>query len=218
MRLNVVCTECDQAHRVRDEYGGRRMKCRGCGMVLEIPAPLVDEFQDDDFEDVDDFSPSLPKPRSKFRKAKKRKKKRQPQRQTAAEPMFVNRLQLTVLVLIVVLATRYLGFFRGAFLFSKMHALFALFSAVAYVAIIIGGIGIFQKKTYGASLVEKGAWGMIAITILGLIAVGLEHGTRLNLLFLLVRSMIFSTAMALVLPGALIYCVRQPDWDKPEEI
>ena len=50
MPITVICDECSESHRVRDDSVGKQFKCKGCGKRLTInaPAPQADDFADFD--------------------------------------------------------------------------------------------------------------------------------------------------------------------------
>lgn len=66
MPITVTCDECSEIHRVRDDAGGKRLKCKGCGKSLKVeaPAPPEDDFPefDDDEQDGDEAELSRLKP------------------------------------------------------------------------------------------------------------------------------------------------------------
>lgn len=39
MAINFACEQCGKQMQAKEEFGGRRMRCPGCGTVLTIPAP-----------------------------------------------------------------------------------------------------------------------------------------------------------------------------------
>lgn len=56
MPINVICDECSESHRVREDAVGKRFKCKGCGKGLTIDAPRKKRVASDeeDYEDYDD--------------------------------------------------------------------------------------------------------------------------------------------------------------------
>lgn len=64
MPIETACPACDTAYRLKDEYGGRRVKCPKCGEPMAVPAaPPAARFEvveeDDDRAD-DGFPADLP--------------------------------------------------------------------------------------------------------------------------------------------------------------
>ncbi|MEI8383073.1 MAG: hypothetical protein WCJ09_23340 [Planctomycetota bacterium] len=68
MPITVICDECSESHRVREDAVGKRFKCKGCGKGLTIDAPrkkraasdeedYEDYDEDDETEDYDDAEP-----------------------------------------------------------------------------------------------------------------------------------------------------------------
>ncbi len=68
MPITVICDECSESHRVREDAAGKRFKCKGCGKGLTIEAPrkkraasdeedYEDYDEDDEDEDYDDAEP-----------------------------------------------------------------------------------------------------------------------------------------------------------------
>lgn len=51
MPIIVMCDECSESHRVKDDAVGKTFKCKGCGKSLKIKAPAPPE---DDFGSIDD--------------------------------------------------------------------------------------------------------------------------------------------------------------------
>lgn len=53
MTISVSCDECFQEYRLNDTLAGKKVKCKECGAVIQVPAADVDdvEFLDDDLED-----------------------------------------------------------------------------------------------------------------------------------------------------------------------
>ena len=178
MSLHMVCPECEHSHRVREEFAGRKVRCKGCGTALRVPAPIEDDFEVDDFTEPgseddlaeDDYGVPVSRP-ARRRKSRKRKRSTEP----ATKPQtFVNRKQMAVLVMILVMASRY-GFvpslwpilsIRSLGVMRLVSTLATLASLLAYVALIIGGIGIFQRESYGAPLTEKAAWAKLVTVVI----------------------------------------------------
>ncbi len=229
MALNLVCPECDHAHRVRDEFAGRQVRCKGCGIALNVPAAVEDDFEVDDFSEPgsDDFrnedygdSVSLP---GRRRKSRKRKRQSEP---SSKPQTFVNRKQLAVLVMILVMASRY-GFvpsiwsifsFRNLGLTRVIAMLASVASLLAYVALIIGGIGIFQREQYGAPLAEKAAWVKLTTVAIGLITSIIFAVQHDSAIYAIARMTSASAVLGIGIPIAIIYLIRHPDWDTPEQM
>lgn len=90
MALTVTCDECSKSYRVPDNAVGKRIKCKGCGNLLKIEAPLDDleDYEEDEESESDsadgdddlfDFRKRTPKrqstggPRKKSTKRKSKK-------------------------------------------------------------------------------------------------------------------------------------------------
>jgi hypothetical protein len=83
MSIPVNCA-CGKALNVKDELGGKKIKCPACAAVLAVPAPAEEIVEDFDYEDE---APAKPAPRAKaapkaeekspfaFDERKKKKKK-----------------------------------------------------------------------------------------------------------------------------------------------
>lgn len=41
--IKFDCSSCAQSYRVKDEYAGKRVKCKACGTVNTIPSAPQDE-------------------------------------------------------------------------------------------------------------------------------------------------------------------------------
>ena len=220
MPIEFACDECDKQYRVRDDLAGRKIRCKECGTGLQIPSdeePLFDEIDEDEL--ISDAMPARRKPK---------KKKRKPSQQSGIQTnvTFVNKLQLTALVLIAVMVFQAFGslyfaaaLFAGAFggIGHAFIAIGAIASFLAKVALLIGGIGILQKEAYGAPLAEKGAWALIVIALISIPGAMLTMSKfeSATLAPYITRSII-SAILSMALPGALIYCIRHPDWDVPD--
>ena len=83
MPIPAVCDECFAEYKVKDEFAGRRMKCKQCGSLIAIPKPArrqaaeVDEWEVvDSDEEPADLPPvpsrkkSTPAPKAKKRSAR----------------------------------------------------------------------------------------------------------------------------------------------------
>ena len=67
MPITIICDECSESHRVREDAVGKRFKCKGCGKGLMIEAPRkkqaasaeedYEDYDDDEVEDYDDAEP-----------------------------------------------------------------------------------------------------------------------------------------------------------------
>jgi len=55
MALTVTCDECSKSYRVPDNAVGKRIKCKGCGNLLKIEAPLDDleDYEEDEESESD---------------------------------------------------------------------------------------------------------------------------------------------------------------------
>lgn len=221
--IEFACDDCGKQYRVRDDLVGRKIRCKECGAPLLVqgddPEVLFDEIDEDEL-----ISASMPARR------RKKSKKRSPQTGASGGKgvTFVNNLQLTALVLIAVMAIRGFG---GVFLaagmlggglwsdgvFSFLLAMTGIATFLAQVAIVIGGIGIFQREDYGAPLAEKGAWVLIAISLLALPGAFLTMGKLESLgIPAIIMQTVVSAVFSMAIPAALIYCLRHRDWDVPD--
>lgn len=85
MAIEFECDRCGQDLKVPDDWGGRRVRCKGCNRVLTVPDPLVTQLdssfdfealhQDQDAEEeqlVTEFSP-IPRASRRSREAKEDK-------------------------------------------------------------------------------------------------------------------------------------------------
>ena len=56
MPITIICDECSESHRVREDAVGKRFKCKGCGKGLMIEAPRKKQAAsaEEDYEDYDD--------------------------------------------------------------------------------------------------------------------------------------------------------------------
>ena len=56
MPITIICDECSESHRVREDAVGKRFKCKGCGKGLMIEAPTKKRVAsaEEDYEDYDD--------------------------------------------------------------------------------------------------------------------------------------------------------------------
>lgn len=67
MTIDFHCPECQRSYRVKDEFAGRKLRCKQCQSAIEVPD--IDPWEiDDDFEEYDD---PVPKKRKKRRKRKR---------------------------------------------------------------------------------------------------------------------------------------------------
>lgn len=78
MAIKVKCPECKKSLAVRDEFAGRRVRCKSCEAVLSVPMPKDDTDDPfDDLGDINDFAggDELPPKRSRNRSTKKTKRR-----------------------------------------------------------------------------------------------------------------------------------------------
>jgi len=54
MPISLLCGACDAALTAPDAAAGKRVKCRKCGAILEVPLPEPDANSDPDFEVVEE--------------------------------------------------------------------------------------------------------------------------------------------------------------------
>lgn len=52
MTITVNCPKCAKDHRLRDDLAGQRVKCQGCGSVLQIPSPASTDAADEFFKSL----------------------------------------------------------------------------------------------------------------------------------------------------------------------
>ena len=52
MTITVNCPKCAKAYRLRDDLAGQRVKCQGCGSVLQIPSSPSTDAADDFFRSL----------------------------------------------------------------------------------------------------------------------------------------------------------------------
>lgn len=228
MPLNVVCPDCGYAHRVKDQYAGRRIKCKGCDSVLQVPDALDEGFAVDDEFSEDGFRQSeteedygIPASVLKRRKTRKRRSNRV---EPVSQPMFVNRLQLAVLVMVLIMATRYgitsfwpvVPFGTGGFL-QVISILSGVASLLAYIAMIIGGIGIFQRDPRGAPLTQVAAWVKLAIAVIGMATGAIAAVQSEVLARIIIARLSTSAVFGVGIPIGIIFCIRHPSWDTPDE-
>lgn len=236
MPLNLVCPECGQAHRVKDKYAGHNVRCKGCGISLQVPAPLEADFEVDEEEPLEDWGTEKEPaadaeddygiPAAELRpRRRKKKKKRRGKGQAAKPQLFVNRMQLAVLVIILVMASRF-GFvpiwpifsLRDFGLIQGLTLLVTIASLLAYVAMIVGGIGIFQREAYGAPLVEKAAWAKLILAGIGMISGVASAAQSTALLMGILRVAGPAVIFGFGFPIAIIWLIRHPEWDTPEKM
>lgn len=53
MAITVVCPECGNSHKVKDEAAGKKLRCKGCEKVISIPKPAADS-EADPWESLDE--------------------------------------------------------------------------------------------------------------------------------------------------------------------
>ncbi len=78
MSINVTCDECFFDYTVKDQFAGKRIKCKECGAAIRIPA--VDQFEEDD-DFLEDRPPRREKPQKQHKaivKSRKKKPARKP--------------------------------------------------------------------------------------------------------------------------------------------
>jgi predicted Zn finger-like uncharacterized protein len=46
MSIEVICPECDTAHKVKDDAAGKKLRCKSCQKVISIPAAAADADAD----------------------------------------------------------------------------------------------------------------------------------------------------------------------------
>jgi len=93
-----------------------------------------------------------------------------------------------------------------------------LASLLAYVALIIGGIGIFQREQYGAALTEKAAWvklATVAISLITAIIFAVRHDSAM---YAIARMTSASAILRIGIPIAIICLIRHSEWDTPEQM
>lgn len=49
MTISLTCPDCFKDYRVRDEFAGKRVKCKACGSTIHITKPASADSEDDDF-------------------------------------------------------------------------------------------------------------------------------------------------------------------------
>lgn len=85
MPITVICDECSESHRVREDAVGKRFKCKGCGKGLTIDAPRKKraasdeedyEDYDDDDDEIEDYDEAQPVRRRAAGKSKARSSSR----------------------------------------------------------------------------------------------------------------------------------------------
>ena len=56
MPITIICDECSESHRVREDAVGKRFKCKGCGkgLMIETPRKKRAASAEEDYEDYDD--------------------------------------------------------------------------------------------------------------------------------------------------------------------
>lgn len=45
--IEIKCTKCDSLYKVKDEYIGKQVRCKKCGELIHIEAPMVDDIMPD---------------------------------------------------------------------------------------------------------------------------------------------------------------------------
>ena len=54
MSLTVECNACARRYNVADNWAGKRVKCKNCGAVMQVPAPPAESSPgDNDPPDID---------------------------------------------------------------------------------------------------------------------------------------------------------------------
>lgn len=71
MSIDVLCAECFQSYKVRDERAGQTLKCKSCGSKIHVPS--ADEEPEDIYEDYGE--PIVPQRKKKKSTSVKKKKK-----------------------------------------------------------------------------------------------------------------------------------------------
>ncbi|MBT5017566.1 MAG: hypothetical protein HON04_02350 [Planctomicrobium sp.] len=107
MSIEFECDECFKKYRVKDEHAGRRLRCKGCGSGLRVPASDVeDEVWDStdfgDYEDEEEFAPSRP-PRKKKSKSKPKKRRKSRRSDSMPTTVIVAEIILAIISIISVL-------------------------------------------------------------------------------------------------------------------
>lgn len=71
MSIETECDACGRAYRVKDDYAGKKFRCKTCDTVVQVPEPVLadadpwDDLDSADYEDYDNpYSSGSPPPRT----------------------------------------------------------------------------------------------------------------------------------------------------------
>lgn len=72
MAITVVCPECGNSHKVKDEAAGKKLRCKGCEKVISIPKPAAvseaDPWENLDENDGGEELPPVVRPPARSKK------------------------------------------------------------------------------------------------------------------------------------------------------
>jgi hypothetical protein len=190
MPITVICDECSETHRVRDEAAGKRFKCKGCGKSLLVESPV--ETDDDDLDDEDEEEDEEPRyrkrsPRRAKPAASRKKKSRKGSPVRLRDTLVPAGINIVFAGFVVFALVIFCHFFAEILLRSQRISFQTLFDIVRalyylnYVALaanVIAAVGMVLCLT--APLQTTGKVVIIAATLIDLLSLGIQIAPLCN--------------------------------------
>jgi hypothetical protein len=85
MSITANCS-CGKKYQVKDDFAGKKFKCKDCGETVKVPAEQIDDLEDyeeDEEEEEDDFDAPVRRPKKRSSSGRSKSVKR---RSTPAGP------------------------------------------------------------------------------------------------------------------------------------
>lgn len=100
MPITAGCPQCGKTYRVKDDFGGKKFRCKACQGVVSVPEPQepsgdpwddldIDSFQDQGAADSHEAEYEFETPPAPRRKARTKKSRRRRSRSTDGMPVGV---------------------------------------------------------------------------------------------------------------------------------
>lgn len=137
--IDASCDSCFRSYQLKDEFAGRKVRCKGCGEVFTVPQPgaaAADPWDSEDPFDEDPFTDGpAAAPPSPTRRKKKRKKKAQRESSSGFPLGVYGILGIAAGALFLMMC------FVGIFFRPAMHLMLIGVGLTGAVLSIVGGVG-----------------------------------------------------------------------------